>query len=90
MDAAPASPRGRQPARVGRAVRASNVVSLAEARARREGWEPVDGDLETKVFQIAPDRYEVRIDDTCDEVSWHVNRAWLEALHAKLGRVLGI
>lgn len=67
----------------------SNVVSLADFRARREGWEPMDRDLETTVFPLDANRFELRIDDGEDVASWHVNRAWMENLHAKLGRVLG-
>lgn len=66
----------------------SNVISLAAYRARREGWQPVEGVVETKVFQAGEDVFELRLDDGEDEDSYRVNRSWLEQFHAKIGRVL--
>lgn len=65
---------------------ASNVVSLADFRARREGWEVVK--VEPKVIPVRGG-YEVQFIDPDETYAVRGDRAWLDALHAKLGRVLG-
>lgn len=65
----------------------SNVVSLADARARREGWQKTK--VETTAFQLPDGRYELRLADEEETYAVQGDRAWMEALHAKLGRVLG-
>lgn len=65
---------------------ASNVVSLAEYRSRREGWEQAD--VEALVFP-ADESFTLRLVDEAETYEVSANRAWMEALHAKLGRVLG-
>lgn len=64
----------------------SNVVSLADFRARREGWERTD--VEALVFP-ADEGFTLRLVDEAETYEVSANRAWMENLHAKLGRVLG-
>lgn len=65
---------------------ASNVVSLADYRARREGWQQAE--VEALVFP-SEDGFTLRCVDAGETYEVRANRAWLESLHAKLGRVLG-
>lgn len=62
-----------------------NVVSLADFRARREGWE--EAEVEALVFPVE-DGYTLRLVDPEDTYEVTGNREWMEALHAKLARVL--
>ena len=64
----------------------SNVISLADVRARREGWEQAD--VEALLFS-ADESFTLRFVDEAETYEVRANRAWMEALHAKLGRVLG-
>lgn len=65
----------------------SNVVSLADFRARREGWQSAQ--VEPIVFPTEDGGFTLRLVDPEDTYEVTSNREWLEALHAKLGRVLG-
>jgi hypothetical protein len=70
-------------------VSRSNVVSLADFRARREGWEA--DNVESKVFPPAKDEpgvYTLRFTDAEDTYEVRANREWLEAHVRKLARVL--
>lgn len=64
----------------------ANVVSLVDFRARREGWKSAQ--VEALVFPTE-DGYTLRLTDPEDTYEVTANREWIEALHAKLGRVLG-
>lgn len=67
----------------------SNVVSLADFRARREGWERAE--VESKVLppsQEEPDVYTLRFEDSDETYEVRANRAWLEDHHRRLTRVL--
>jgi hypothetical protein len=65
----------------------SNVISLADAIARREGWEVTS--VEPLVIPLTDGRFELRLTDPEETYRVTGNREWMEALHARLGRALG-
>lgn len=62
------------------------VTSLSDYRARRDGFERVN--VEATVFPLDAEHFELRLTDEEETYALKVERAWLEHLHAKLGKLL--